>query len=164
MKGNLFDLKEALVSEIRPHFKQGDYAITLTFAPFDKQYKSGYKHDLISASSAVTHYLNKVNRMLIGWRPQKPERRLKYAGVFELNELNGLHVHMILEKPSVFMNIEELKVPEHLIKAWVGLREGGKALAQKVEIVTDVDGWLAYMHKGIRESQLGMVDVTNAKY
>ncbi len=148
-----------LVEWVVPFFKQGDFALTLTFKPTFHQNKLGFQHSFVWAYKTIGHYLNLVNRKMVGWHSSKPKRRLNYFGTLETNSSNGLHFHIILERPTY------MKIPKHesfsvLINEWVGMREGGLKHAQWIEPVRDVKDWVYYITKDL-DSSLMNVDFKN---
>ena len=154
------ETQSALINWVKPNFKNVDFAITLTFKPDINQYRLNYVPDYRWYSSHVHHYLNIVNRTMIGRASNRPLERLKVAYTFELNFSEGVHVHMILEAREN-CKIPKMHQPMVLKSCWQNVHHSGLPQAQIVEPCWDSAGWVEYLMKDVSRKNNLHYDVQN---
>ncbi len=146
---------------LKPHFKNGDFDITLTFNPHYWVPILNSKPDAISCSKHVYHYLNVINRGFYGRQYRSGKMRLKSANFFELNQSKGFHVHMVVENPIEYCRIEPQYRMKFLHTTWMDMNCSKEPRANFVDVTFDIDGWINYITKDINHSTLEMADITN---
>lgn len=147
---NPFRFHNSAIEWALPSFANGDIAITLTYKEFDRQFSAKFSYDYVKQIDDVKHYLNKVNRRFLG-RAQAKNNPLKVAYGIELNEYNGLHIHIILQAPPT----DRVSKEHHfnlLSTLWAEMRLTGKKAGIKIKEVDDVEGWVKYILKGFYEN------------
>lgn len=148
------------VEYVLPHFKNNDFAITLTYPENDSQYSRKYVPQYDKASRDVKHFLNVINYKVYGRRYKNRKACLTSVNVFEHSANNGLHFHMILENP------EDWKIPESekmslILDAWLSMKCSGYPTANDVDHVDKVESWVPYLFKKITPSNTLRCDVAN---
>lgn len=146
---------------IKPHFKNGDFAITFTFDPAHRIPILNSKLDSISCSNDVYHYLNVINRGFYGHQYRSGKIRLKSASFFELSLIQNIHVHMVVENPIKHCRIEPEYRMKFLHTAWLDMKCSKEPKANLIKEIKDVDGWINYITKDIRSSTTVMADIQN---
>lgn len=147
---------KGFVEMVVPKFKLNDFAVTLTFS-------EDHIPDPQHRSTDIRNYLRRVNGGLLGGNRFKKGERLKCASVFEMNACGtAIHLHMILENPTVGRIAEQDRLP-YLLDEWMAMRCSGSRAANDVQLVDDVGGWASYMFKCIKPHNAYMADVENWK-
>ena len=147
---NPYKYRQEVSDWVLRNFTEGDIAITLTYKEFDEQFSAKFSYDYIRQISDVKHYLNKVNRKFLG-RAQGKNNPLRVAYAIELNEYNGLHIHMILQVPPID------RVPKKhqftlLSTLWAEMRLTGKRAGIDIQEIDNKGRWVGYMLKGFFEN------------
>ena len=139
---------------ISPHFNDKDYFVTLTF-------RSWVKFDEVRCSADIKHLLKSINRKVYGKANIKNGMQLKCFPIFELNHSDGVHVHMMLQKPN---DIARLQMPFEalVIETWQNMRCGGVRKAQDITPCNGVTTRIGYQSKQINTAdKLLKMDVHN---
>ena len=139
---------------ISPHFNDKDYFVTLTF-------RSWVKFDEVRCSADIKHFLKSINRKVYGKANIKKGMQLKCFPIFELNHSDGVHVHMMLQKPN---DIARLHMPFEalVIETWQNMRCGGVRKAQDITPCNGVTTRIGYQSKQINTAdKLLKMDVHN---
>lgn len=144
-------LKTDYVTWLTPFFNPGDCALTLTFRPDSKQYKTGYQPHYDLYAKHIHHYLNVVNRTFLGNEWKAGRRKLKCVYTFEQNASYGVHAHMLLESPPIHRIVKN-KHPYYLRSIWASMRHTGEMNGTDFQEVYDVKGWLKYIFKDVRRT------------
>lgn len=148
------DSRKELIDWVSPNFNENDYFVTLTFRP-------NILFDEAARSLDVRHFLNRLNRKIYGKQFDRGLKRLKCFPVFEFNNSDGLHVHMLLERPADESRLDRA-FEATVIEVWTNLNNGGIPKAQDVRDTFDIKRLLSYMSKQIRTSdKLIRVDANN---
>lgn len=165
MRTNCTYKKNSISDEVRKwikqHFNDQDIAVTLTFRPTEYQYKAGYSPNIIWFSSSIRSYLNRLNYKILG-RRYKNGHRLKSVNTFELNGSEGIHCHMIIQRPNPVMSrIPSDNTVQEIENCWTSMKCSGYRRANRVDLIWDSDGWVDYLFKDtdIRTSEY--LDVLN---
>ena len=145
---------------VKSHFKNGDYALTLTFKPSDMQYHSKYKPDLFYFSEHIAHYLNVVNYKFLGRDFKCRGHRLKVVNTFELNGSQGVHCHMILENP-IKTRIKPCTHLNEILNCWLKTKCSGYSEANKIVATYDANGWIDYIFKDANKNNTDFIDYHN---
>lgn len=127
------ELKRAYTDWITPHFKPGDFFVTLTFHPDIKPIPELRSKD-------VSHFINKVETDLRKRRAIKKGQRLRTFSVFELNAAGEYHAHLLLENPYT-TRIEATKYQSELVEHWITMRYSGLRAGQNVQLIENADGY-----------------------
>lgn len=147
------DSRKALIDWIKPNFSDSDYFVTLTFKPY-------IQFDEAARSLDVKHFLKVLNRKVYG-KAYERGVRLRCCPVFEFNYSDGLHVHMLLERPTNISRLD-LSFEETVIETWASMQNGGVPKAQDVRECYDIKRLLSYLTKQIRtDDKLIRVDANN---
>lgn len=135
-------LRETFKNWVAPNFKVGDCFVTLTFKPT-------IKFDESRCSKDVNSFLNWLNRIVYGKSFDKGIKQLKSCPIFEYNYSQGVHVHMLLERPidNSRFNGDFDKL---IIDTWYDMDNAGIKKAQDVRDCYDVQRVMAYMSKQLR--------------
>lgn len=135
-------LKETFKNWVTPNFKVGDCFVTLTFKPT-------IKFDESSRSKDVNSFLNRLNRKIYGKAFDNKTKQLRSCPIFEYNYSDGVHVHMLLERPldkSRFCGDFDKLV----IDTWYSMDNAGIKKAQDVRDCYDVHRVMGYMSKQVK--------------
>ena len=145
---------EAFKQWVVPHFKEVDtHFVTLTFNP-------NVKFEEVASSAKVSLFLKRLNRRVFGKAYDKGYCGLKSLPVFELNHADGLHVHMLLERPATIKN--STKNFEDLIKEiWCEINYEVIKGAQDIRPCSNLDKLLSYMTKQTRFNDNMRLDFNN---
>jgi hypothetical protein len=135
-------IKKALNDWITPNFKVGDCLVTLT-------YKPSIKFDEARCSKDVNGLLNRLNRIIYGKSFDKGLKRLRCCPVFEYNQSQGVHVHMLLERP-VDKSRFNGDFDKLVIDTWYRMDNAGIKKAQDVRDCYAIQSLMAYMSKQTR--------------
>ena len=155
------DLIYANLNLVSSHFIPGDIAITLTWKPVVSQYnKLGFKKDTIVKSNDIRHYLRRVNHEFLGRDFKARGQKLKVINAFELNSSQGIHCHMILEKP-VSSRVAEEKCIDTLMQCWLDMECSGYVGANLIEICDNPTRWIQYFLKDTASYKPEFVDYEN---
>lgn len=149
--------QQQLIDWALPHFSDNDSFVTLTFKP-------GIPFDEAQRSIDVKQFLKRLNRKVFGKQYDKHHKKLKCFPVFEFNNSDGLHVHMLLERPD---DTSRLYLPFEatVIETWCSMENTGIPKAQDVQNLYAVKRALGYCTKQIRTpDKLLRVDVNNAHW
>jgi hypothetical protein len=135
-------LRQEFKKWVEPNFKNGDVFVTLTFKPT-------IKFDEVKRSLDVQKFLTRLNRTVYGKAFDKGRERLNSCPIFEHNYSDGVHVHMILERPAEtdrwngrFENL--------VMDTWLEMDNAGVRKAQDAGNCFDVSGLIGYMTKQIK--------------
>lgn len=141
---------------LQPHFGIGDYQVTLTFG-------SDYCFNDIKASKKLKKFLNIINRKIYGVAFDKGHKFLKSASVFEPNESDGWHIHMLLESPKSTHRFDG-DFAQLLIDTWVKNNWDIVHKGQCVQLITETpEEAIKYMTDSIKAKQQERFDVLNFK-
>jgi len=146
--------RQALVDWIKPSFAPTDCFVTLTYPDY-------VKYQEVERSADVTQFLKRLNRKVFGKGAEIGKKRLKSCPIFEFNVSDGLHLHMLLEKPTDAPRLEQTF--EHtVIDTWTKMKRGGVAMAQDVRSCLNTVDRLIYQTKQIKSGDtLTRVDFLN---
>jgi hypothetical protein len=144
---NKANVIEQLKKWISPHFKDTDCFVTLTFQPY-------VKLNEIECSRDVKCLLDRLNRAIYGKAGDVRKKRsrskyLKSCPVFEQNLSEGVHVHMLLERPEDESRFTG-DFDKLIIDTWYQLGRSGNKNAQDVRPSYCVEGAVIYMTKQIK--------------
>lgn len=145
--------RQQFIDWIAPHFSQRDLFVTLTFNP-------GIAFDEAKRSLDVKHFMKRLNRKVFGKGTDRGQR-LRCCPIFEFNNSDGLHVHMLLEKPADTSRLSS-SFKQTVIDTWVTMDYTGIPKAQDVRDCFDVKRLLHYVTKQIRtDDKLLRIDTNN---
>lgn len=139
---NAQTLPEVFKSWVGENFKVGDCFVTLTFKPT-------IKFDESSRSADIKRFLQRLNRIIFGKAFDYGHKKLNSCPVFELNYSDGVHVHMLLERPEANIRFDG-DFDKLIIDTWYSMKNAGIKKAQDVRTCFDVNGALGYMSKQMR--------------
>ena len=134
-KPRIADFQEATLKHCTGIKWKNPYAVTLTL----RRSIGPQRLDQITASQTVHHFLNKMNRQVLG-RRQSSRERLRTFSVFEWAA--HPHVHLCIECPP----LTDWQSFESAVRsAWSGTAWARQEIC--VVPCHQIDGWLAYMTK-----------------
>jgi hypothetical protein len=115
-------------------------------------------------SEAIARLIHRIKRRVLGRKAEHKE--LTQIAVFEPTFKGGVHAHVILEDPysldvaKAFRSTQP--IGKLITEEWAELGIGGKAVAQDVQRVYDLNGAIGYLHKRLRSaSALDWIDLNN---
>lgn len=135
-------LRETIKNWITPYFKVGDCFVTLTFKPTIQYNEQKRSKDL-------TMFLTRLNREIYGKAFDKGFKKLRSCPIFEVNNNEVVHVHMLLERPLISSRFTG-DFNQLIVDTWYGMKNAGIKKAQDVRTCFDIDGVVNYMMKQIR--------------
>jgi hypothetical protein len=138
------ELKSQFKEWVGQKFNEGDCFVTLTFKP-------SIQFDETKRSLDVKHFLKRLNRKVYGKAFELKHAQLKCAPIFEFNCADGIHVHIILERPE-YMDRFNGRFEDLVIDTWLEMDNAGVRKAQDARTCYNVDGALGYMTKQINIS------------
>lgn len=150
---SILNSRQQMVDWISSHFSDHDLFVTLTFKP-------DIAFDEAKRSLDVKHFLKRLNRKVFGKGIDRG-RQLRCCPIFELNHSDGLHVHMVLERPADTSRLNS-SFKQTVIDTWVAMDYTGIPVAQDIRDCYDVKRLLYYMTKQIRtDDKLQRIDTNN---
>lgn len=137
-------LMAGLIEMLSPRFSLNDCFVTLTFNE-DVQFHE-VKH-----GEKLNRFYHKLNRAVFGKLYDRGIKKLNSVSVAEYNTSQGLHVHMLLERPAANERFDG-DFEELVINTWVATNYGVVKSAQDVRPVHALEGGVEYMAKQINRA------------